>query len=151
MKRLTRMTAAAVIALIYALGGDALAATTVSATLGPIPVPAVPVSICVDATDPPISECVSTPPTQTVTLSVTVAVDDPAPAVVPPAVVPIPCPAGTQGVALQIFSGTVSATISGSVTVTVDATPTVIPIGTVVTTPDQTVTIYACAGVSPGV
>jgi hypothetical protein len=149
IKKLTRFTAVSVFVAVATLGGEALATTTISATVGPVVVPAVPVSVCVDQSDLAVSECVSTPPAQDVTLTVTVTVGDVTPVLVPPTVTPILCPAGTQGVALQVFSWTVTATIAGSVAVSVNGAPTTVPVGEVVTTPGQTVTIFACAGVSP--
>ncbi len=72
--------------------------------------------------------------------------------VVPPAVTPIPCPPGTQGVAAQVFTGSARATIGGFVTVVLnDGSPVRVPIDEVVATGGQSLTVFACAGLSPGV
>ncbi len=69
-------------------------------------------------------------------------------------ITPIECPAGTEGVALQVDTGNADTTIGGSVTITLVVDGTVvteaIPVDEVVAGPDQTVTVFACAGVEPG-
>lgn len=139
---------------VLALTGSALAATTVTATAGPVTIPAVPVNVCVVQGDIPLNECVQTPGAQTVTLTVVVNVPTPTVALVPPTITPAQCPAGTQGVALRVNTGSAGATIGGSVTVTavlngMPVTQT-IPINQAVAGPNQTVTVFACAGVTPG-
>ncbi len=138
---------------VLALAGTAVADTTVRLTVGPVPIPDVPVEVCVTQTDVPggLDECVETPAGESVSLTVIVNVETPETAVVPPTVTPIACPAGTQGVAAQVFTGSASATIGGSVTVVVDGTPVTIPIDQVVAPAGQTLTVFACAGLSPGV
>ncbi len=138
---------------VLALAGTALADTTVTLTVGPVALPNVPVEICVDQTDlpDPLDECVTAPPAQSVSLTVIVHVDTPTPVLVPPTITPIPCPAGTQGVAARVSTGSAGATIGGFVTVIVNGTPVTIRIDEVVAGGGQTVTIFACAGLSPGV
>lgn len=139
---------------VMALAGTALADTTVRVTVGPIPIPNVPVEVCVTQTDVPtgVNRCVTTPAGQSVSLTVVVHVETPQPVVVPPAVTPIACPAGTQGVAAQVFTGSGQATVSGSVTVVLNnGTPVTIPIAEVIAAGGQTLTVFACAGLSPGV
>lgn len=138
---------------VLALAGTAVADTTVRVTVGPIPIPEVPVQVCVTQTDVPggVNECVDTPAGESVSLTVIVDVETPEAAVVPPTVTPIACPAGTQGAAAQVFTGSASATIGGSVTVVVDGTPVTVPIDQVLSPAGQTLTVFACAGLSPGV
>ena len=140
---------------VLALTGSALADTTVTVTAGPVTVPEVPVEVCVVQGDVPVNECVETPGAQTVTLTVVVQVPTPNVVVVPPTVTPAQCPAGTQGVALKVNTGSAGATIGGSVTVTlvVNGMPVTqtIPISQVVAGPNQTLTVFACAGLDPGV
>lgn len=142
---------------VVALSGPAFAATTITATVGPVAVPAAPVEICVVQTDVPEAgdECVTTPEVLTVALTVVVHLETPEPEVTPPTVTPIDCPAGTQGVALRVDTAEDEATVGGFVTVTLVVDGTVvtqtIPIDQVVVGPGQTVTVFACAGVEPGV
>lgn len=151
-----RKLAVAVGALVgvLALTGSALADTTVTATAGPVTIPRVPVNVCVVQGDIPLNECVQTPAAQTVTLTVVVNVPTPSLVLVPPTITPAQCPAGTEGVALRVNTGSAGATIGGSVTVTavVNGMPVTqtIPINQVVAGPNQTVTVFACAGVAPG-
>ena len=139
------------------LNGPAFADTTITAQVGPVTIPSVPVQVCINQGEVPLNECVTTPPAQTVALKVVVTVPTPAPTVTPPTINPVPCPAGTQGVALQINTGGADVVVGGTVTVIVIQngvpTPVVIPIGPVPVTsgPAQTVTVFACAGITPGV
>jgi hypothetical protein len=145
------------IVTILALASSALADTTITASVGPIAIPVVPVDICVVQTDLPggIAECQTTPPVLTVALTVVVHVATPDPNITPPTISPIPCPGGTQGVALQVNTGGSEAGVGGFVTVTLVVNGNVvtqtIPIGQVIAGPDQTLTVYACAGAQPGV
>lgn len=150
LKRLL-MTAASFVAVL-ALAGPAFADPTITLTVGPVVIPDVPVEICITDTDlpEPIDECVTTPPGESVTLTVVVTVQTPEPVVVPPAVTPIACPAGTEGVAVRVFTGSVAVAIGGTVTVIVDGTPVVVPIDEVIAGGGQTLTVFACAGLSPG-
>lgn len=145
--------ALATYAAVMALAGTALADTTVKVTVGPIPVPEVPAEVCVTQTDVPggVNECVSAPAGDSVSLTVTAHVATPKPVVAPPTVTPIACPAGTQGAAAKVFTGSAGATISGSVTVVLNGgAPVTIPISKVVAAGGQTLTVFACAGLSPG-
>ncbi|MBW3645560.1 MAG: hypothetical protein KY441_08660 [Actinobacteria bacterium] len=69
-------------------------------------------------------------------------------------ITPLECPAGTEGVALQVDTGDADTTIGGSVTITLVVDGTVvtetIPVDEGVAGPGQTVTVFACAGVEPG-
>jgi hypothetical protein len=139
---------------VVALAGAALADTTVSVTVGPVPLPDVPVEICVTQTDVSggVDECVASPAGKSVSLTVVVHTDTPQPALNPPTLTPIPCPSGTNGVAAEVFTGSAEATISGFVTLVLnDGTPLTIPIDEVVAVGGQTLTVFACAGLSPGV
>lgn len=129
---------------VLALGAPAGAApTTVSATVGPVAIPGVPVNVCVDNG---ALTCTPTPVSTSVSLTASATVD-PA-AVTPPTVVPGACSNG-QGVALVVTTGSAGTLISGAVTVTVNGTPTIVPIGLPASPPNQTVIISAC--VAPGV
>ena len=159
MTKLRRVTAAVGTFIgVLALTGSALADTTVTATAGPVTVPGVPVEVCVVQGDVPVNECVETPGAQTVFLQVVVNVATPNVVVVPPTITPAQCPAGTEGVALRVTTGSAAATIGGSVAVQVFTSLTggigtiqSIPIDEVAVGPNQTITVLACAGVEPGV
>lgn len=126
---------------VLAMTGSAFAApTTVSATVGPVGVPNVAVSVCVNA------NCTSTPVATTVALTVSVTVNPDA--VVLPTVTAGTCSNG-QGVALVVTTGSIGTIISGSVSVTVNGTPTVIPVPQTPAPANQTVIVGAC--VSPGI
>ena len=137
---------------VVALAGTAVADTTVTLTVGPVPIPNVPIEVCLTQTDVPdgVNECVTTPAGESVSLTVIVTVETPEPVLAPPTVTPIACPAGTQGVAAQVFTGSAHVTIGGSVTVVVDGMPVTLPIEQVVALAGQTLTVFACAGLSPG-
>ena len=131
--------ASGALAVVPAVTGVA-ATTTVSASAGPVTVPGVPLSVCVNG------HCVSTPAAQTVSLSITATATN-NPVVVPPLVVPVACPPGQRGVGFAVSSisgGTVS--VSGAVIVSVNGTPTAIPVGPISgpAVPGQTTTITAC-------
>ena len=152
MKRLVRLiVATGCLFGALSLSSSALAATTITATVGPVPLPGVPVQVCVVQPDAGVNECVTGPGAQTVTLTVVVTVGGLTPVIVPPTITPAQCPAGTEGVALKINTGTAAVTISGSVTLIVNGQPTTIPINQTVAGPNQTITVFACAGVTPGV
>jgi hypothetical protein len=133
----------ALIGVLAAAGPAVAQPTTVTATVGPVAIPAVPVSVCVDNGT---NKCVQTPPATTVGLTVSTTVDPGA--VTPPTILPGACSNG-QGVALVVNTGSAGTVISGSVTVTVNGSPAVIPIGLPATPPNQTVIVSAC--VTPGV
>lgn len=153
---LKRITAVAVTFVgVLALTGSALADTTITAEAGPVTVPGVPVKVCVNQTETGVNECVTTPGAQTVQLNVVVHVPTPTANITPPTVTPIQCPAGTEGVALQVNTGGADVTVGGTVTVTVlvNGVPTAetiaVPTTTVAGPTPRTVTVFACAGVSP--
>lgn len=156
MFKLHKLAATPVIALasVVLLTGSATADTTVTLQVGPVPVPSAPVQVCIVQTDVPggLQTCQATPPASNVTLDVTVALATPSPVVVPPTAVPVPCPPGTAGVAAQVFSGSASTVLSGSVTVVLNGgAPLTVPVSQVVLGGGQTLTLYACAGLAPGV
>ncbi len=140
---------------VLALTASASANTTITATAGPVTIPGVPVEVCVVQGEVPLNECVKTPGAQTLALTVVVHVPTPNVVVVPPAIESAQCPAGTEGVALKVNTGSAGATIGGTVTVTLTANEMpvtqTIPINQVVAGPNQTVTVFACAGIQPGV
>lgn len=143
-RRVRALATVAAAAGAIVLAAPALAhPITVSASVGPVTVPGVPVSVCVDYGT---LTCTPTPPVTSVALTASATVDPGA--ITAPTVTPGMCSNG-QGVALVVTSGSAGTVLSGSVTVTVDGTPTVIPIGTPPTPPNQTVIVSAC--VSPGV
>jgi hypothetical protein len=154
-----RASVAALLALVtaIALTGFARADTTVTATAGPVAVPGVPLEICVRQDDTPetVDECVITPEAQTVALTVVAHVASPEADIVPPTITPIECPSGTEGVALRATTGNTDTTIGGFATATVLVDGTVvtetIPVDDVNVGPEQTVTVFACAGAEPGV
>jgi hypothetical protein len=138
---------------VLALAGTALACTNASLALGPVPVPNVPVQVCVTQTDVPgeVRECVSTPTAESVSLVVNAHAETPTTTVEPPKIVPIACPTGTQGAAAQVSTGSASTTVSGSVTVVrTNGGSTTVPIKRVVAAGGQSAKVFACAGVSPG-
>ena len=155
MSRFKTLTAGLFVSSVafLALSGTALADTGSTVTVGPIPVPAAPVQVCVTHNDIPggLNKCVTTPPAQSVTLVVNVQAATPAASVVPPTATPISCPNGTKGAAVQVTTGSASAAISGSATVTLnDGQSITVPINPVIETPNHTATVFACAGVTPG-
>ena len=141
MKRATLLAAVCgAVSLALMWPASAVGTTkTVTATVGPVSVPAVPVKVCVDST------CVSGPAASTVTLtaSATAGVDV-NPTVVPPSITPGTCSAGT-GAVLVVNTGSVGATIQGLVKLTVNGTTQTIPIAQTIATPNKTVTVSACA------
>ena len=137
----------AAIGCCLVLSGTAFANATVSATVGPVTIPSVPVSVRVTA--PGVDRTVSTPPAQSVTLKVTATALTPTAAVTPPSITRIPCPAGTSGAAAEIASGSAAVTAGGSVSVTLNNLPPVtVPVVPTVIQPGRTAKIFACTGVS---
>lgn len=123
-KRVVMTTAAVALgALPFAAPAPAFADShSVTLTVGPVPVPNVPLSACIDTT------CVSTPPLKTVKLTTTVTVNGGA----LPTLTPASCPNGGLGAAIRISSLTPSTvTISGSVSGTSSSGPVNIPLGPV--------------------
>jgi hypothetical protein len=89
---------------------------------------------------------VSTPPAQSVSLTVSVTLNNTL-TLVPPVILPGTCPAGQTGVKLNVITfGTGTLTISGFLKVVVNGSPTVIPIGPISTPglPFSITTISAC-------
>ncbi len=138
---------------VLVLAGTASAATGASLTVGPVPLPSVPAQLCVTQTNllGGINKCVSTPGAQSLTLTVTVTAANPVVVLTPPTVTRIACPAGTQGAAAKVTTGSAAVAIAAVATVTVNGVPVTIPVTPVVAPPNQTVTVYGCTGVSPGV
>ena len=143
-KTLRPILAVSTVVSALALAGPAQAQpTTVTATVGPVTVPGVPLSVCIQNG---ATTCTPTPAATTVGLTVSATIN--AGALTPPTVVPGTCSNG-QGVALVVSTGSGGSTISGSVTITVNGNPTVIPISLPPTGPNQTVIVSAC--VAPGI
>ncbi len=115
-------------ALPLALPTPAFADThSVSLTLGPVPLPQVPISACVDTT------CVSTPALTSATLTATASVTGgPLPLVL---LTPASCPTGSLGIGVQVSSlKPVTVTVGGSVSGTTTNGPVTIPLGPVTET-----------------
>lgn len=111
---------------------------TVSLTAGPVPLPNVPLTICVG------NDCVSTPSLGSVALEVAVAFDSAIGAL--PTITSVGCPAGQLGVALQVTTLAGSATVAADVTGTVAGMEYSKPVGPVTIDDDgRTVTISACS------
>lgn len=107
--------------------------TTVSASVGPVPVTNVPVQVCVDG------DCQTTPALSAVTLRVDATAD----ATDVPTITPATCPSG-QGAALVVQSGSDDAVVSGEVTgTTPDGSSFSLPIDPV-TVGEGTTTVSAC-------
>ena len=136
-----------VIAIVCSVSGLGLAGSasaigttkTVSATVGPVPIPAVPVQVCVDNT------CVDGPAATSVALSVSAtAAANVNPTVVLPTITAGTCAAGT-GAVLVVNTGSLGAAIQCSVTLTVNGRTQTLPISPTIATPNKTVTVSACA------
>ncbi|MCW7944427.1 hypothetical protein AAW14_20990 [Streptomyces hygroscopicus] len=110
-------------ALPFAAPAPAFAAShSVGLTVGPVPIPQVPLSACIDTT------CVSTPPLNSVKLTTTATVNG----LALPVLTAASCPNGGQGAAIRVSSLTpTTVTISGSVTGTSSSGPVNIPLGPV--------------------
>lgn len=142
--RLRVFAALSAVVGVAAMAGPAVAAPLmVSATVGPVVVPGVPVNICVN--DGTLT-CTPTLPATSFALTVSATINPDA--LTAPTVTPGACSNG-QGVALVVTTGSAGTIISGSVTVTVSGTPTVIPLMLPAAPANQTVIISAC--VAPGV
>ncbi|WP_035839098.1 hypothetical protein [Kitasatospora azatica] len=100
---------------------------SVSLAVGPLPVPHVPVTACIDTT------CVTTPPLTSVTLAATATVTSgPLPVVL---LLPASCPNGGSGVEISVSSlQPVTVTVSGSLSGTTTSGPISIPLGPVTQT-----------------
>jgi hypothetical protein len=146
LRRSCIVTSVAAVVMLIAMSGQAFAVTkTLSASLGPIPLPNVPAQVCIDGT------CVSTPALSAVSLKVRATVDVNAGTL--PTITPGACPAGQNGLALTISTGSASVTVSGLISGTLPTgAPISIPVGPISIGPNaETVTISVCttAGV-PG-
>ncbi|MEU9047586.1 MULTISPECIES: hypothetical protein [unclassified Kitasatospora] len=101
---------------------------SVSVSVGPVSLPQVPVTACVD------SSCVTTPPLTSASLTATATVTHgPLPMVL---LLPTVCPNGGTGLALQVTSLVpVTVTVSGSISgTTTSGTPVSVPLGPVTQT-----------------
>lgn len=140
MKNIRSGVAAAIVFSALASSAPAFAlSNTVSVTVGPAPLPNVPVSVCLNAT------CVTPPSYSVGLLSVTATADLAIGAL--PTITPGICPAGQGGVVLVVTTGTsttiVSATVSGT---GLDGSPFSLPLGPVTVSPSsKTVTVSACS------
>jgi len=132
------------------LSGTAFAGTETTLQVGPVAIPNVPVQLCLSQTGVPVAgTCVSTPAGQSVALNVRAQALTPTLGVEGPTIRKIPCPAGTEGVAAEVGTGSAGAAIGGTVTITVgDRAPIVIPINQTVAAAGKTVTVFACTGLS---
>jgi hypothetical protein len=133
------VTSVAAATMLFAMSSQALALTkSVSATVGPIPLPNVPVEVCVD------DSCQSTPALGSVSLKVTAKADLKVGTL--PAITPGSCPPGESGVVLKVTTGTTKVTVSGNVIGTLPTgAPVNIPVGPVTIGPvNESVTIGVC-------
>lgn len=137
-RRLSLAASIASAAMLLAMSGQALAVQkTISARVGPVPLPSVPAQVCIDG------DCQNTPNLQSVALEVSATFD--ADLGTPPTLNPGTCPAGQTGAVLVITTGTTSATVDGVVTATLpDGRTMSIPVGPITIGANETVTISAC-------
>jgi hypothetical protein len=113
----------------------------VKATVGPIPLPKVPLQVCVGST------CVDTPAATSLKLDIGVKVATPGLVLVPPTVLPVPCPGGALGAGVKVTAGSAGAVLSGKVTVTASgAPPVVVPLDKTLAAGSPPLTINACVG-----
>jgi hypothetical protein len=141
MKRYARMlavaTAVVLTPMIFAVATPAFADShTVTLSVGPVSLPGLPVSACIDGT------CVSTPVLTSVGVSVTATTDTS----VAPTLAAVSCPNGGLGVAVVVTTATsVSVTISALVTGTSPDGPVSVPVGPeTVTVSTPGVIVSAC-------
>jgi len=104
-RKLAPAVAAAVLGVLSLAAASPASAATVSTSIGPIPVPSVPVSVCVN------SSCVTTPAATSITLNATVTAHGPT----LPLITPGSCPAGSTGAAFTIDALGAAITVGGSV------------------------------------
>jgi len=126
-------------AVLLAISGTALA-STVSLTLGPLPLPDIPIEVCVD------SNCIESPALESASLAVSAV----ASGLTVPVIVPGSCPAAQIGTVLTISSltpgnVTIGATLSGTLP-TGQAFSQAIGPYTVVFGPSNSATVSFCAG-----
>jgi hypothetical protein len=80
-------------------------------------------------------------------MTVGVVARSPEPAVTPPSVQRVPCPTGTEGVAVRVDSGSAAVRTGGSVQALLGGSrPTVVRLPELPMLPNRTVTHYACTG-----
>lgn len=144
MNRARRYSLAAAIAgvvMLIGMTGQALALTkTISASAGPVPLPNVPVEVCVD------DDCVTTPDLKAVSLELTVPLELNLGSL--PLITSGTCPEGETGVVLKVTTGTTSVKASGLVTGTLPTGDSImIPVGPISISPSGTVTVSVCAAV----
>lgn len=133
----------AILVASLAMTGTAMAQSqTVSGSVGPVPVPNVPVQVCINST------CQQTPVLSSVGLTAT-AVANANPSL--PTVTPGTCASGAGGT-LVIAGGSSTTTVSSTVSGTLpDGSPFSQTIAPVTVAPNGTTTISACTTASPGV
>ena len=141
MKILQRPLVMGSLAIAFVVGmatATGAAPISLNAVVGPLPVPSVPVTVCVS----PGPGCVATPSATSVTLSTSVTVDG----LGLPMITAGLCPAGELGAAFNIASGATNVTIGGTAAFTVTSLPSplVIPIGPVTIGPGANGTVSAC-------
>lgn len=126
-------------AAVLAVTGIA-AAATVSLTIGPLPLPDIPVEVCINST------CIETPALESASLNVTAQ----AAGLVVPVIIPGPCPSGQIGSVLTVSSltpgdVTIGATLSGTLPTgqafSQAIGPVTLPLG-----PSNSATVSVCAG-----
>lgn len=141
MLRKSMLVGAALVAALLALSGTASAAVPVKLSLGPVPVPSVPLEVCVGGT------CTSTPPAQSVSLVLTAEAAKPGVVVTPPTITPSTCPGGAVGLAAKVIPGSAGAKVTGSVEVAVNGgSPVTVPVDLTLNPGTPPATISACVG-----
>jgi hypothetical protein len=141
MLRKSLLIGAALFLALVAFAGTASAAIPIKLNLGPIPVPSVPLQVCVGST------CTTVENPKTVSLSIAAEVAKPGLAVVPPTVLPALCPAGKLGLAATVTPGSLGVTVTGSVKVGVNGSgPVTVPVNLNLTPGSPPATISACVG-----
>jgi hypothetical protein len=124
---------------MLAAAGQA-SADTVSLTAGPLPLPNVPLSVCVDGT------CSSTPSLGNLTLSLSISASSLTGLLVPPTIVPSLCPNGKVGVVLTVSGGIGTETLSGTLTGSMGALTYTKTLGPLIVSPlSHSATVSACA------
>ena len=109
---------------------------TVTVVVGPVIVPTLPVTVCLDLTCVPVPIATVVAVGLSLTESVTA---------LPPTVTTLPCPAGETGTVEVINSGGAIVAVGGSIFAVVDGIVDVIPIGPVVLPVTHTIIVSACS------